>query len=331
MLNNSYIQKAYGCAGIGKRLIMEITTNCQFKCSYCLKRIPLVRKVSHTKSEYIKIFFDICRKYNIYNNNEVSVYIAGGEPTTSPYFLDIVKLCAQCEFVKDINLLTNGYTNSDVYIQVNNICSDYNKRFINNITYHFNKLTKLEDYIHKTQYLLDNGVNSLLSIIIDIDNVDVDDILNIEQYLMYDFIREVYSIVGKHIPDEFTFIHKFNSQKTLSDNRKIKIITNNDNIVYANKLAIETTNEKCIGETFNITIDEEPVSLLDLVKMLYKYCNKKPNYVLVDERSKGDIDYIAGDNTKAKNLLGYRVVKTFEEGIKDCCEWFLKQNRDKNV
>lgn len=104
-----------------------------------------------------------------------------------------------------------------------------------------------------------------------------------------------------------------------------------DNIVYANKLAIETTNEKCIGETFNITIDEEPVSLLDLVKMLYKYCNKKPNYVLVGERSKGDIDYIAGDNTKAKNLLGYRVVKTFEEGIKDCCEWFLKQNRDKNV
>lgn len=262
MLNNSYIQKAYGCAGIGKRLIMEITTNCQFKCSYCLKRIPLVRKVIHTRSEYIKIFFDICRKYNIYNNNEVSVYIAGGEPTTSPYFLDIVKLCAQCEFVKDINLLTNGYTNSDVYIQVNNICSDYNKRFINNITYHFNKLTKLEDYIHKTQYLLDNGVNSLLSIIIDIDNVDVDDILNIEQYLMYDFIREVYSIVGKHIPDEFTFIHKFNSQKTLSDNRKIKIITNNDEFIVSDSdirnMGINPfLGMYCTGISDNVTIDEE--------------------------------------------------------------------------
>ena len=94
VLNSLRIKKAYGCAGIIKRLTIEITNDCQFKCPYCIKGIPNVRRISHIKPEYIDKFFDICRKYDIYNENDLRIYITGGEPTISPYFLDIIELCA---------------------------------------------------------------------------------------------------------------------------------------------------------------------------------------------------------------------------------------------
>jgi MoaA/NifB/PqqE/SkfB family radical SAM enzyme len=262
VLNSLRIKKAYGCAGIIKRLTIEITNDCQFKCPYCIKGIPNVKRISHIKPEYIDKFFDICRKYDIYNENDLRIYITGGEPTISPYFLDIIELCASCDFVRDINILTNGYNTDEIYIKANNICRRYNKMFVNNMTFHFNKLTNLDNYIHKAQYLINNGVILLLSIIIDIDYVSIDDILNIEQYLKYNFIREVYSVFNKAIPDKFEFIHKFNAQKDISDYRKIKIIIadKNEMIVSDSDIKKMKTNPfrnmYCSGFKENITINE---------------------------------------------------------------------------
>lgn len=99
-----------------------------------------------------------------------------------------------------------------------------------------------------------------------------------------------------------------------------------DNIVYANVLALETKNEKCFGEIFNITVDEKPIDLVSLVEYLYKKYNKKPNYILKEEHGLGDIALYHGSNEKAKKYLGYKVLKTMKDGLDEYVSYFIKEN-----
>lgn len=97
-----------------------------------------------------------------------------------------------------------------------------------------------------------------------------------------------------------------------------------DNIVYANVLALETKNEKCFGEVFNITIDEEPIDLKSLVEYLYHKYDKKPNYILKEKNDVGNNDIYFGSNQKAKKYLEYKVLKTMKDGLDEYCDYMKK-------
>lgn len=94
-----------------------------------------------------------------------------------------------------------------------------------------------------------------------------------------------------------------------------------DNIVHANILALETTNIKCFGEAFNISVLEEAMSLESLVKLLYDELNVEEQYTLSDYVSMGDIAIVSGSIDKAKNILGYTVQKETTQGIKEYITW----------
>ena len=87
------------------------------------------------------------------------------------------------------------------------------------------------------------------------------------------------------------------------------------NIVFANYLALTNMNDNVNGETFNISVEDNPISLVDLVNMLYSKLNKEPNYILSDIKQMGDFDLNWEDITKAKNILGYNVLVNMEDGI----------------
>ena len=95
-----------------------------------------------------------------------------------------------------------------------------------------------------------------------------------------------------------------------------------DNIVHANVLALETTNEDCYGQSFNISTTDVPMSLLDLVKMLYRELNMEENYILSEYVSDGDILLNWGHIRQATDVLGYRVQKNMYDGIMDYLHWF---------
>lgn len=95
-----------------------------------------------------------------------------------------------------------------------------------------------------------------------------------------------------------------------------------DNIVHANVLALETTNEECYGQSFNISTSDVPMSLLDLVKMLYRELHIDENYILSEYISDGDILLNWGHIRKATDILGYRVQKNMYDGIMDYLHWF---------
>jgi len=101
-----------------------------------------------------------------------------------------------------------------------------------------------------------------------------------------------------------------------------------DNIVHANILALETDNKECFGNVFNITVDDEPIALIDLVNLLYKLLNKTPNYTLKSEKNLGDIDVVWGSSDKAKNYLGYLVQKSMYDGIEEYCRYINNEMRD---
>lgn len=95
-----------------------------------------------------------------------------------------------------------------------------------------------------------------------------------------------------------------------------------DNIVHANILALETDKAHCFGESFNVSVDDVPITLEELVNILYKGFNKAPNYTLSDEITIGDIETCWGGITKANRLLGYTTQKTIQEGLNEYIEWY---------
>lgn len=92
-----------------------------------------------------------------------------------------------------------------------------------------------------------------------------------------------------------------------------------ENVVYANILAAKTDN-KLLGEVFNvgcggaITVDE---------LHLMMGC-KTAKYTSTRE---GDVKCSQADISKAKNILGYSPVMSFEKGLENTLEWYLN-NKD---
>ena len=102
-----------------------------------------------------------------------------------------------------------------------------------------------------------------------------------------------------------------------------------ENIAYANKLAIETEDPRCIGQAFNITVDEEPISLLSLIDYISSKLDKEIKYKLDPTASIGDVEIASGSNKKAKKLLNFKIQKNMYDGIDEYIEWF-KNNRQYN-
>lgn len=101
-----------------------------------------------------------------------------------------------------------------------------------------------------------------------------------------------------------------------------------DNVVEANVLAIE--NDNVSGETFNITVDDEPISLITTCNYLYSKFKKNTNYFIEDKKQLGDIDCNWLDNTKAKNMLNYKVITNMYEGIDNYID-YAKNNIKKDL
>ena len=85
---------------------------------------------------------------------------------------------------------------------------------------------------------------------------------------------------------------------------------------------IEKSNS--IYEIMNIG-SNKPIKLIDMIDILAKNLNKKPNIKIVVNQL-GDVDNTHADIHKAKSLINYIPKTNFDEGIKKFIEWFKKAN-----
>lgn len=92
------------------------------------------------------------------------------------------------------------------------------------------------------------------------------------------------------------------------------------NIVNANLAALKST--KAVGESINVACGVQN-SLLDLLDVLKGLIHADVEHVFEDEKP-GDIKHSVAAIDKARDLLGYELQETFEEGLDQTIDYFRR-------
>ena len=100
-----------------------------------------------------------------------------------------------------------------------------------------------------------------------------------------------------------------------------------DNIIHINMLALETLSPKAFNQIYN-GAGGENTSVLELEQLITKNLSAYDNCIdcivpIFGPNRIGDIKHSKASISKAKKLLGYTPVCTFEDGLKKTIYWYL--------
>lgn len=118
--------------------------------------------------------------------------------------------------------------------------------------------------------------------------------------------------------------------RSIIDNRTLTIRSNGkftrdyvyvDDIVSGYILLAERMKELNLsGEAFNFS-NENPITVLELVKKIYKIYGREPNYKILGE-AKHEIKDQYLSSEKSREILGWKPRYTFEEGMEATIKWY---------
>ena len=100
-----------------------------------------------------------------------------------------------------------------------------------------------------------------------------------------------------------------------------------DNIIHINMLALETLSPKAFNQIYN-GAGGENTSVLELEQLITKNLSAYDNCIdcivpIFGPNRIGDIKHSKASISKAKELIGYTPVCTFEDGLKKTIYWYL--------
>ena len=100
-----------------------------------------------------------------------------------------------------------------------------------------------------------------------------------------------------------------------------------DNIIHINMLALETLSPKAFNQIYN-GAGGENTSVLELEQLITKNLSAYDNCIdcivpIFGPNRIGDVKHSKASISKAKELLGYNPVCTFEDGLKKTIYWYL--------
>jgi UDP-N-acetylglucosamine 4-epimerase len=131
--------------------------------------------------------------------------------------------------------------------------------------------------------------------------------------------KGVYAAV---IPKFIDMVQNKKSPTINGDGSYSRDFTYIDNVVKANVIGLITDNKKAFGEVFNIGA-EGRVTILELFETIKKHMNSDVEVIFGPLRP-GDIPHSNADVGKAKDILGYKPLVDFSEGIKRTVNYFMK-------
>ncbi|MBU1113351.1 MAG: GDP-mannose 4,6-dehydratase [Candidatus Omnitrophica bacterium] len=85
-------------------------------------------------------------------------------------------------------------------------------------------------------------------------------------------------------------------------------------------LAEKMKKQKLFGQAFNYS-DENPFSVLELVKLVYKISRQKPDYKVLDQ-AKYEIKHQYLSSNKARKILGWKPKVGLRDGLKKTFNWY---------
>lgn len=105
-----------------------------------------------------------------------------------------------------------------------------------------------------------------------------------------------------------------------------------DNIIHINMLALETLSPKAFNQIYN-GAGGENTSVLELEQLITKNLSAYDNCIdcivpIFGPNRIGDIKHSKASILKAKELLGYTPVCTFEDGLKKTIYWYLSNLKE---
>ncbi len=106
------------------------------------------------------------------------------------------------------------------------------------------------------------------------------------------------------------------------DGQQSRDFTHISNVVQANLLAFEAAN--AAGQAINISCGNRH-SLLDLIHEIETYTQKSLNRQHLEPRV-GDVQHSQADISKARRLLNYEPLISFQEGLRQTIEWYQKES-----
>lgn len=100
-----------------------------------------------------------------------------------------------------------------------------------------------------------------------------------------------------------------------------------DNIIHINMLALEALSPKAFNQIYN-GAGGENTSVLELEQLITKNLSAYDNYIdcivpIFGPNRIGDVKHSKASISKARELLGYTPVCTFEDGLKKTIYWYL--------
>ena len=120
------------------------------------------------------------------------------------------------------------------------------------------------------------------------------------------------------IPAFVTAILKDESPTVYGDGEQSRDFTYIDNVVHANLLAARTKQTQ--GEVINIACGYA-ITVNAIIDMINDMVGKQVKPVYADPRP-GDVKHSLADITLAQNLIGFRPIVSFEEGLQKAIEWY---------
>jgi UDP-N-acetylglucosamine 4-epimerase len=123
------------------------------------------------------------------------------------------------------------------------------------------------------------------------------------------------------IPKFIGLFQSGSSPKIHGDGEQTRDFTYIENVTHANEMALFTKNVNAFGEAYNVACGDS-YSLNKVVQIISEHITSiSPNLLLkepvhVEERV-GDIKDSLADISKIKNRLGYKVQKSFDEGMNE--------------
>ena len=120
------------------------------------------------------------------------------------------------------------------------------------------------------------------------------------------------------VPAFVTGILKDKPPTIYGDGEQSRDFTYIDNVVSANLLAAgaEQTN----GEVINVACGQA-VTVNEIIAMINKLLGKNVKPIYTDARA-GDVKHSLADITAARNLIGFKPIVSFSEGLKLAIDWY---------
>lgn len=109
------------------------------------------------------------------------------------------------------------------------------------------------------------------------------------------------------------------------DGEQMRDFVNVHDIVRANMLAME--RHESDGEVINIGCGK-PISIRSVAEILAKALGKDVEPVITQKYRAGDIRNCYADISKARTLLGYEPLVSYEEGFRELAEWLGEQEAE---